>query len=241
MTKLIVNSDDFGYCNSVNYGIIDAHKKGIVTSTTIMANMPGFMHGVELLKENKDLGCGVHLTLTCHKPVLTTHKTLVDSKGMFHRKHNEKTLSKVDLDEVYREFCAQIDKAKKFIDVTHLDSHHHLHTLKILAPIIERLAKEYNLPIRGKFGFSEVKQIPFIGTFYGLSAKPNWFIKNMEEILAEDIIEVMCHCAYMDDYIYNNTSYNTYRMKEASVLMSLEVKEIIKKYNLELVNYRCCK
>ena len=55
LSKLIVNADDFGYSEAVNYGIISAHRNGIVTSTTMMANMPGFDHAVNLLKENKDL------------------------------------------------------------------------------------------------------------------------------------------------------------------------------------------
>ncbi len=42
--KVINNADDFGYSNAINYGIIDAHVQGILNSTTIMANMPGFEH-----------------------------------------------------------------------------------------------------------------------------------------------------------------------------------------------------
>ena len=68
MTKLIINADDFGYCESVNHGIISSHINGIVTSTTIMANMPGFNHAVKLLEDFDTLGCGVHMTLSCNKP-----------------------------------------------------------------------------------------------------------------------------------------------------------------------------
>ena len=81
--RLIINADDFGYSKGVNYGIIDAYKNGIVRSTTIMAGMPGFDHAVELAKENKELGVGVHLTLTSYKPVLDSHKTIVNEHGYF--------------------------------------------------------------------------------------------------------------------------------------------------------------
>ncbi|TGU42153.1 ChbG/HpnK family deacetylase, partial [Mesorhizobium sp. M00.F.Ca.ET.186.01.1.1] len=40
--KLIVNADDFGYSKGVNLGIIEAHRAGVVTSTTTMVNMGGF-------------------------------------------------------------------------------------------------------------------------------------------------------------------------------------------------------
>ena len=88
MTKLTVNADDFGYSEGVNAGIISAHKNGIVTSTTIMSNMPAYEDGVKLLRENKYLKCGVHLTLSCYKPLLKTHKTIVDENGNFYKRIN---------------------------------------------------------------------------------------------------------------------------------------------------------
>ncbi|MFN1913289.1 ChbG/HpnK family deacetylase [Clostridioides difficile] len=81
MTKIIINADDFGYCEAVNYGIISAHNNGIVRSTSMMANMPGVEHGVGLLKENKTLNCGVHMTLSCGRPLLSNLKTIVDKDG----------------------------------------------------------------------------------------------------------------------------------------------------------------
>ena len=78
--RLIVNCDDFGYSKAVNYGIIEAYKNGIATSATLMAGMPGFNHALELIRENPGLGCGVHLTLSAYKPILKTHKTIVNEK-----------------------------------------------------------------------------------------------------------------------------------------------------------------
>ena len=52
MTKIIVNADDFGLSEAVNYGIISAYKNGIVRSTTIMPGMPAFEHAIGLLKES---------------------------------------------------------------------------------------------------------------------------------------------------------------------------------------------
>ena len=36
MGKVIFNSDDFGYSHGVNYGIVDAYQRGILTSTTLI-------------------------------------------------------------------------------------------------------------------------------------------------------------------------------------------------------------
>lgn len=38
MRLLIANADDFGVCEEINRGIIASHKKGIVTSTSIIGN-----------------------------------------------------------------------------------------------------------------------------------------------------------------------------------------------------------
>ena len=40
MKSVIINADDFGYSPAVNAGIIKAYEDGILTSTTLMANMP---------------------------------------------------------------------------------------------------------------------------------------------------------------------------------------------------------
>jgi len=35
---LVVNADDFGFTPDVNDGIVEAHRRGILTATTLMAN-----------------------------------------------------------------------------------------------------------------------------------------------------------------------------------------------------------
>ena len=77
MKKVIINADDFGYSSAVNLGIITSHKKGILTSTTLMANMSGCDEAIMLAKENPNLGVGCHLVLTCGKP-LTKGASLIN-------------------------------------------------------------------------------------------------------------------------------------------------------------------
>ena len=89
MVKVIVNSDDFGYSRGINFGIMDCYKRGVLTSGTLMTNMPGFEHAVELAKENPGFGVGIHMVLTAQGPVLDTHKIIADPEtGMF-RKQKE--------------------------------------------------------------------------------------------------------------------------------------------------------
>ena len=59
--RLIVNADDFGLSRGVNLGIIEAHKNGIVTSTTLMVTMNEVEHALELAKLIKGMNCIVNL------------------------------------------------------------------------------------------------------------------------------------------------------------------------------------
>lgn len=244
MKNVIINADDFGYCEAVNYGIIKAFKEGIVTSTTLMANMPGVKHAYELYKENPGLNVGIHLTLTCYKPLLKTHKTLVNEEGYFTRK-----LEEYDLDEVYDELVAQIEYAKKIgFDIDHIDSHHHVHTEEILKPVIEKIVKKYDLPIRGGFAYEDSfeRKTVLIDTFYGKNSVtgednplvPELLINIMKEFEDGKTYDIMCHPSYMETFIYESSSYNLYRMKELDVLTSPEVKEAVKTYDLTLTSYK---
>ncbi|MFI3210045.1 MAG: carbohydrate deacetylase [Peptostreptococcaceae bacterium] len=239
MTKLIINADDFGYSKAVNYGIIESYKSGVVTSTTIMANMPGFSHAIELIKQNEGLGLGVHMTLSCYKPVSENLKTIVDEEGNFYRRLTDDVLETFNLDEVYNEFCAQIDKVLECHEITHLDSHHHVHQLKILKPVIEKILKKYDLPIRGGFMYDMDydKIINLNDTFYGENVEECFFEKNLDELKKYDTIDLMVHPAFLDSFILNSTSYANQRTKEYDILTS----NVVKKYldeNFELVNYK---
>lgn len=242
MSKLIVNADDFGYCEAVNYGIISAHRNGIVTSTTIMANMPGFDHAVNLLKENKNLGCGVHMTLSCNKPLNDKFKSLVDENGMFYRILNEEIMSKIDLDEVYYELCSQIDKVKNSgIEITHLDSHHHIHTISYIKDIIKSIMDKYNLKIRGGFEYEfyrEENVIPCISSFYDKKVDIDFFNKNIEKIKKYDVCDLMSHPAFIDSYLLNSTSYSLNRVKEHEILTNKKVKELLNENGIILTNYK---
>ena len=239
MTKLIINADDFGYCEAVNYGIISAHNKGVVTSTTIMANMPGCEHGIKLLKENKTLDCGVHLTLSCYKPILNNLKTIVDENGYFYKGITNEKLEEMDLEEIYQEFCAQIDKVRKEIEISHLDSHHHVHTLKGLEEVIVRISNKYDLPIRGGFEYEldNIDKVDLIDYFYSKKVSEDFFEIYNEELNKYQIVDIMCHPAYLDNFIISSTSYSIERVKEHEILTSERVKSYLKN-NFILTNYK---
>jgi predicted glycoside hydrolase/deacetylase ChbG (UPF0249 family) len=62
--RLIVNADDLGFTPGVNRAILEAHARGIVTSSTLMAQGPAFDDAVQLAKQAPQLSIGCHVVLT---------------------------------------------------------------------------------------------------------------------------------------------------------------------------------
>ena len=151
---LIVNVDEFGLTEGINEGIIQAHKYGIVTDTTMLPNMWAFDDAVELAREHDDLAVGVHLNLTYGGPILPPERvpSLVNKNGQFYRRApflRRLVLGKIDLAEVAAEFRAQVQKVKKAgIEPSHLDSHESIYMHPAIFHILLPLAREHQLPVR---------------------------------------------------------------------------------------------
>ncbi|WP_057915265.1 chitin disaccharide deacetylase [Peribacillus muralis] len=232
MIKLIINSDDFGYSRGINFGIIDSHKYGILNSATLMTNMPGAEHAFELAKENPKLQVGIHLVLTCGHPLLDNVSSLVDNNGYFRKLNDVYKHKGFFLEDVEREWTAQIEKfLVSGITPTHFDSHHHVHTLPELLPVVQQLSKKYNLPVRrekeqaveGVPAFSDV----FLNDFYGETATFDYFEKLQNRFPDDSVVEVMTHPGYLDNSILDGSSYNTDRLKETEILTTVKLPENI--------------
>ena len=70
MRRLIVNADDFGFTAGVNRAIVEAHTRGIVTSSTLMANGRAFEDAARLAASVPRLSVGCHVVLIDGTPVL---------------------------------------------------------------------------------------------------------------------------------------------------------------------------
>src|ERR1700730_13279363 len=70
MRRLIVNADDFGFTAGVNRAIVEAHTRGIVTSSALMANGRAFDDAVRLAKTVPSRSVACHVVLIDGEPVL---------------------------------------------------------------------------------------------------------------------------------------------------------------------------
>jgi len=130
---LIVNSDDFGMYHAINAAVLRSITEGIASSCSLMVPCPAAGHAMHLLRRHRQIPFGIHLTLVCDMtrcrwgPLTAKEKvpSLLDETGeLFTPAEIPRLLAQARLDEVEREFRAQIDTvASAGLTPTHLDWH----------------------------------------------------------------------------------------------------------------------
>ncbi|MBM6615344.1 chitin disaccharide deacetylase [Desemzia sp. RIT804] len=240
MKKLIINADDFGYCKGVNYGIIEAYSDGVLTSTTMMANMPGFDQAVDLHKQYPGLGIGIHLVLTTGRPLLKNLKTIVDADGNFRNQAYYKGSFIIDQQEIYDEWKAQIEKILAAgIQPTHVDTHHHANLFGDFNEIYLHLADEYQLPVRNNFQNQDASRRTTDGFVYTMETVIQT-TETLEQLFeTQDSVEIMCHPAFLDKFLLNHSSYTYPRTEELELLTHPTIKDLFSTQDtIELTTFK---
>ena len=253
MLKLIINADDFGMNRGVTLGIVRAMRDGLVSDTTMMVGMPYAEEGAALLKAYGINRIGLHLTLTCGKPVLPASEipSLVDSDGFFYR-NVPLMLEHARASDVEKEYRAQIAKFQSLgLGLTHIDSHHHSHFYGDNFAVALRLTQELAVPMR-HHNIVAGRDTKAMIIAAGLRTTDEFTIKFYDdgvsiwqlqaEILAQmergvQSLEVMCHPAYVEQELMKSSSYNLARSNELAVLTSYEMKRFIRDNDIMLTNF----
>jgi hopanoid biosynthesis associated protein HpnK len=152
MKELILNADDFALTRGVNEGILRAHRDGILTSTTLMANGSAFEDGVERARANPTLGVGCHLVLVGGPAVAPRDeiRSLADNDGFLPNSLGafmaRLSLGMIRPKHIERELTAQIAKIRAAgIEPTHLDTHKHTHVHPRVMEAVGRVARELGI------------------------------------------------------------------------------------------------
>jgi len=140
--QLIVTADDVGLDPGMTEGAIRAHRDGIVTACSIVANGLAFDDAVARLRDGPALAVGVHLALV-------EERSLTGLR--FPRKYTTFVplylLRAIGIAAIERELRAQIERVLATgLRVTHLNGHQHLHLLPRIFRVVARLASEYSIP-----------------------------------------------------------------------------------------------
>ena len=146
---LIVTADDYNTDRARNRGILETVSKGIVTSVSVLANMPWEENALAELKAACGPRIGIHLNLTRGKPLCSGLKTLTHATGCFFTKQTawrKALLGLFDLQETEKELAAQIEHLMTAgIVPDHIDGNNHIHVFPGIAPVVARLADRYGI------------------------------------------------------------------------------------------------
>jgi chitin disaccharide deacetylase len=256
LKRLIINADDFGFTKDVNAGIVQAHRAGILTSTTLMANGNAFEDAVRLARETQSLDMGCHLVLVQGRS-LVTGREFPETLGEAVAALVSRRL------DVYAELRAQIEKILNAgIRPTHLDSHKHTHVLPHIFRQVVRLTHEFEIPyVRLPLDHSApLARIPcaFASRYYRRLAREtkvrmtDHFLgfrltgslteKTFAATLAsvrEGTTELMCHPGYLGPELAQAaTRLKESRVRELEALTSPYIRELIAKQEIQLTDFK---
>jgi chitin disaccharide deacetylase len=155
--RLVVNADDFGLTSGLNQAIVELHRRGALTSTTLMANAQATEEAIDHAIGNPSLGVGCHIVLVDGQSVLRPRHDLVwlvdpvrtvgrfnpTLGGFLHRLYWERgsqwPIWNRALDkEIEAEASAQIKLLQsRGLKLTHIDTHKHTHMFpRVLRPVL---------------------------------------------------------------------------------------------------------
>ena len=216
MKYCIVNADDFGASEGINRGVLDAHERGVLTSTSLMVERPAAESAAAAARGRPSLGVGLHFELA-------------SPRG-----------APLDSERARRALAAQLERFETLMDAlpTHLDAHHNLHRLPELAPCFEEVAARHGLPLR------EHGPVQYFSRFYGRwdgeSHPEQISVERLLAMLADEIegpiTEVACHPGYRDPGF--RSEYDIERETELLTLCDPALRAGIDQLGIQLIDYR---
>jgi predicted glycoside hydrolase/deacetylase ChbG (UPF0249 family) len=217
---LIVNGVNFGASRGINRGIMEAYRYGILTSTSLMVNMPYSKEAALLACDLPGLSVGLHLTLKTEKGEL-----IVDP---------------YDLNSCVGELQHQLDLFQGLMGgvPTHLGSHHNVHRDPELLPHYFELSRQYNLTLR------EHSSVRCFSNFYGQwdgethleQVSVETLLRMIETVVWGGFTELSCHPGYVDPDF--QSIYSTERETELWTLCDPIIRKSLKELQIQLIGFR---
>lgn len=230
MNRLILNADDLGYDPAVTRGIVEAMRRGVVSSTTMIVNSPW---SEDAARQAEGLAVGLHLNLVRFEAVSEPGRELTEPP-------------KLDAGFVYRETLAQLDRLHALLGsaATHVDVHKHAHLRAEVLAGLARAAKERSLAVRsinpamraGLRDYGVRTNDAFLGD---AGATAYWTDARWEEQLElaprEGVVELMCHPGYRPSHV--SSGYGEQREVELATFVSPAARAALTRRGLALASW----
>ena len=229
MKRLIVNADDFGLSAGVNAGIVQAHRRGIVTSASLMVRQPAAEQAAALARRLPRLGVGLHLDLW----------ESVYRDGQWIRLY---AWTDEEPAAIERELQAQLAAFRRLTgrDPDHLDTHQHVHRREPAAAVVAHKARALGLPLRGD------GTVRYFGGFYGQDDVGRPYpegigvprLLELLDALEAGLTEFGCHPGHVgSDEPLGGTAYRVERNVECRTLCDPRVLARMARGDIVLANF----
>jgi chitin disaccharide deacetylase len=211
MKYLIVNGDDFGASSGVTRGILEAHQRGILTSTSLLVNRPSSAEAARLGRDLPRLGVGLHVDLT---------------------ERADPARCRAELHRQFGRFVELLGRLP-----SHLDAHHNAHQDPRLLPAFLELARQHRLPLRG---YSPVRYFSrFYGQWDGVTHLEQVGVESLVRMLEAEVgegwTELSCHPGYVDSDC--SSGYSWEREAELRTLCDPRVRAALEERQIRLVGF----
>lgn len=211
MRYLIVNGDDLGMSPGVTRGILEAHRRGILTSASLMVDRPAAAAAAALAREAPELSVGLHLEFG--EPADRNPRSAVER-------------------QLWR-FEQLMGRPP-----THLDSHRDGHREPPVLSIVLRLAARLGVPVRGHSPVTSIGK--FYGQWAGEDHPEQVSVDSLLDMLDTEVragvSELICHPGYVDPEL--DSTYRTVREAELATLCDPRVPEALVRRAIDLVGFR---
>lgn len=252
--KLLIQSDDYGITRAVSRGIIHGIEHGLIRNTGIFTNMPWFKECAEWIKPYlKKIALGIDLNISTGSAVLSHEQipSITKDDGSFFssselRKKND---GEIDLNDVEKEFEAQIER---YIELFHKEPdyvHPHAFINEKILNIEKRLAEKHHSILSGVFwkelGCPGLEEVLMPWYIYPVTYEnqlncslKDYILSSLDEWEKRECVVIVCHAGYVDHELMGLSSFNLLRMKDLEALTDKEVLRKIEERNVQLISFR---
>jgi predicted glycoside hydrolase/deacetylase ChbG (UPF0249 family) len=219
--QLIVNADDYGRTKGVSRGILHGHRKGIVTSTTVMINVPGIEARLDEALACPALGLGLHIVHTHWPPALppTRIPDLVDKDGLLLGQYELwARASEVPIDQLEAEMDAQFERFTRLAGrpPDHVDCHQFVHLYPPFFSVYAGVAERHGVPVRNPFSV----HLNFRTFFSVAPFAVEHPVAEIERMIESDVkLLTDKNLAFPDDLIFNFSAQKELTMDHVLALL----------------------
>jgi hopanoid biosynthesis associated protein HpnK len=152
MKRLIICADDFGLDPAVNAAVEEAHRNGILSTTSLMVGAPVAGDAVARARRMPGLRVGLHLVVVDGRPVSSPDAVpgLVGADGEFDRNMARAGVRFFFLPAIRhqlgREIRAQFEAFRATgLELDHVNVHKHMHLHPTVARLILEIGRDYGI------------------------------------------------------------------------------------------------